>query len=253
MSNISTLIKTLPLTIWALATVSAQIRSFDSGDSRVNFNDHKLECSSDNADVQMFLNKAQQKTDREIGTLTIEENSDQAQAKNKIGPNTDLDVTIRNLKIDQRNVLIQAQDENGKPVGEFIFPNSTTFIYSTADCAGNGQKDTALYLYQPFFPERNVGPNELKFKWRAPSSYRFPAEGQDTTVFNFVWQAKGPKQIGSNPYPWGTEYKITRDQDLEYTGPSSGGASLDNKQMTAIIFVLFKMAVMFLRDRRNVH
>ena len=42
--------------------------------------------------------------------MTIEENSDQAQAKNKIGPNTDLDVTIRNLKIDQRNVLIQVRD-----------------------------------------------------------------------------------------------------------------------------------------------
>jgi len=216
----------------------------------VNFNDHKLECSSDNADVQMFLNKAQQKTDREIGTLSIEENSDQAQAKNKIGPNTELDVTIRDLKIGQRNMLIQAQDEKGKPVGEFILLNSTTFIYSTANCAGNGKKDTALYLERN---ERNVGPQELKFKWRAPSSYRFPTEGQDTTVFNFVWQAKGPKQTGSNPFPWGIEYKITRDQDLEYTGPSSGGASLDNKQMTAIIFVLFKMAVMFLRDRRNVH
>jgi len=216
----------------------------------VNFNDHKLECSSDNADVQMFLNKAQQKTDREIGTLTIDGNSDQTQAKNKIGPNTQLELTIRNLEVDQKNVLIQAQDENGKPVGEFILLNSTTFTYSTADCAGNGKSDTALYLERN---ERNVGPKELKFKWRAPSSYRFPAEGQDTTVFNFVWQTKGPKQIGSNPYPWGIEYKITRDQDLEYTGPSSGGASLGNKQMTAIIFVLFKMAVMFLRDRRNVH
>jgi len=250
MCNLSTLIKTLPLTIWALASVSAEIRSFDSGDSRVNFNDHKLECSSDNTDVQMFLNKAQQKTDIEVGTLSIEENSDQAQAKNKIGSNTELEVKIRNLKIDQRNVLIQAQDKNGKPVGEFILLNSTTFTYSTADCAGNGKKDTALYLERN---ERNVGPKELKFKWRAPSSYSFPTEGQDTTVFNFVWQAKGPRQSGSNPFPWETEYKITRDQDLEYTGPSSAGTSLNDKQMTAIVFVLFKMAVMFLRDRRNVH
>ena len=103
----------------------------------MNFNDHKLECSSDNADVQMFLNKAQvkdnamllfhigknldithvsllnefqQKTDREIGTLTIDGNSDQAQAKNKIGPDTQLELTIRNLEIDQRNVLIQVRD-----------------------------------------------------------------------------------------------------------------------------------------------
>ena len=160
----------------------------------MNFNDHKLECSSDNADVQMFLNKAQvkgnamlffhigknfdithvsllnefqQKTDREVGTLTIDGNSDQTQAKNKIGPNTQLELTIRNLEVDQKNVLIQvrdihsqlfcfqcgrpfrfkkAQDEKGKPVGEFILLNSTTFIYSTANCAGNGKKDTALYL-----------------------------------------------------------------------------------------------------------
>ena len=57
-----------------------------------------------------WFNEFQQTTDREVGTLSIEENSDQAQAKNKIGPNTELDVIIRDLNYRQRNVLIQVRD-----------------------------------------------------------------------------------------------------------------------------------------------
>ena len=60
--------------------------------------------------------------------MTIEENSDQAQAKNKIGPNTMLYVTIRNLKIGHRNVMIQVRDIHRILLFNYFASNLDNFL-----------------------------------------------------------------------------------------------------------------------------
>ena len=84
--------------------------------------------------------------------------------------------------------------------------------------------------------------NTFRVNWKAPLSYDGFEVGQNTTVFNFYWQVKGPKQVGREP--WRTQYKIEKSQDLEYFNAGNGIAASSSLLALGILqFALAKMAL----------
>ena len=166
-----------------------------------------LECHDKAPDVLEFLKPAQ--VDMPIKpevSFTMEP------SKNNIRPGDERTVVLRGLDGENSHFMIQAKDERGELVGTFQHADLSVNVYQ---CEGND--DTAL----------NVEPagkrTEYRLKWIAPMSWDKTIDNnQNTTVFNFYWQVKGPKQVGD--IAWGTQYKIVKDQDLVYSVPSGSGA-----------------------------
>ena len=179
----------------------------------------RLECRDRDGDAEHFLKKAQT-----VLSLPADVSLTLDPANNNIKPNDVRVVTLSGLSEDQSNFMIQAQDQNGNVVGEFKERDGIEL----ADCEGDD--DTALN-------EEDATDRKTSFQltWQAPASHPMPS-GQNKTTFNFIYQIKGPRQLGNKQIPWNTEYKVVKSQDLDFY---SGATSLASTALLTALTVAF--------------
>merc|ERR1711936_89176 len=177
--------------------------------------DRTLKCPNGDDDVRYFLKPANKDIqDKSPVNLYLDPPT------NNIKPNAERTIRLTGLTQDD-SFLIQAQDEDGKIVGEFFDEKSGIEI---ENC--DGSDDTA-FNDLPFT-------DDLRLKWRAPASYPF-RNGENKTTFNFVYQIKGPKNAGDKQHPWAKQYKVEKSQDLDYY---SGASSLSSIALMVALTVV---------------